>query len=394
MPRLALLPVAAAALLGAGLTAPPARALPAPELAASIAGAGRVTAAELKGAQAAVDHALKTRKQRLESWQRAQNKRDAAAADVEKKKKAGVRGAALEDALKGALSLDEAAAHARSQLLASESAVSTQGAALLRLYDALLVERRRGVEALPAESSARAQAVTAYRALAAQRDAVRQALLPVLGNDIDVALPDGVDLEAHPDDDVETLLDKADLARDLEARFLRQAHAVRQRIRELEEEEAVAKDVSGMVGRSRLFDEEDRRLFVVHPEQTQTQSTSSGTTRSTTGNDARDPSATVGAGNGDFGDVPQDAQSPAPPESGGSTASPPPSAFASVTPPPAPVRAEQVTAPQTDPAIAGLLSSSTVSVDSLKALEKKLEAQAAALKGKSKALRSQAQSTR
>lgn len=358
----------------------------------SLAGAsGRATAAELKTAQASVDAALKVRKQRFEGWQKAARAREAGAADVANKKRAGVSGGPLEGALKSALALDEEAARARSSLLAAEAEVARGGAALLKIYDALLVERRRVVEALPAQSAARAQAASAYKDLSTQRDAVRGALLPVLGERGERGdqgeLP-RVDLDARADDDVETLLEKADLARDLEARFLRQADAVRKRIAELEEEQAVAREVSGMVGRSQLFDEEDRRVLVLRAEATPSNSPPP-TARSS-----------VNGPQSGSDDVSFDGA----PEVEGVGAAPPPPSFAvsapsnnlvssGTTSPPTLPRSEQIVGlVQTDAAMSGLLTSSGASVDALRALEMKLKAQAGALRDKSKKLKSEAKS--
>jgi hypothetical protein len=366
------------------------------------AASSRATAAELKAAQVSVDAALKVRKQRFDAWQKAAKAKDAAAADVAAKKRAGVSGAPLEGALKKALALDEEAARARSSLLAAESDVARGGASLLKLYDALLVERRKSVEALPAQTAQRAQAASAYKDLSAQRDAVRAALLPVLterGADVGAspALPRGVDLDARADDDVETLLEKADLARDLEARFLRQAEAVRKRIAELEEENAVAREVSGMVGRSQLFDEEDRRVVVLRSENANATGANSG------GNERAAGGAPAPAPETDDGDVfegaPDGTNNAPPPGDPGTTTNggndfvqaAPPAAFANTGAPPTLTRTEQsLGLAQTDAAMAGLLSSSGASVESLRALEAKLKAQATSLRDKSKKLKTEA----
>jgi hypothetical protein len=378
------------AAVSVGVGAAPASAHP-----VSLADAVAAAAADVKAAHAAVDQALKVRKQKLDAWQKAQKLKDQAAADVARKKKAGVTGSALESALQGALTLDEDAAQKRSALLAAESDVSSRGASLLKLYDGLLVERRRAVEALPAQSIARAQAVSAYRDLAAQRDAVRQALLPVLpqGGDAAAELPKGVDLEAKPDDDVDTLLEKADLARDLEERFLRQAAAVRQRIGELEEERAVQKGVSGMVGRSQLFDEEDRRLPVARTETAPAPSTALSRTSSPS------PSSSSTGGTGAFlggandapaappgGHTTQDASAPPPPTAPATTSE---SAFA-LSQAPTVVRGDQAATPSVGD-LQGMLSSSNVSVESLTALEQKLKARAHELDDKQRKLKAQAQ---
>lgn len=397
-----LLPLLGLAALLTGLAGPvraaPAVLAPTGQMAAAPA---RATAQELKAAQQAVDAALKVRKQRFAGWQKAARARDAAAADVARRKRAGEGGAALESALKSALALDEEAARTRSALLAAEANVARGGAALLKLYDALLVERRRVVEGLAPHSPARAQAVTSYRELATQRDAVRQALLPVLREEREeqgAALPSGLDLDVAADDDVESLLEKADLARDLEARFLRQAEAVRRRIGELEEERAVARDVSGMVGRSQLFDEEDRRLLVVRTEAgAQPKGANGGTGdgggRNGIDNDGARDGPALGADDGFLAPAPEgaaDAAGPPPPAGGDASPTAPPT-FSSPAVPSVLVRSEQgLSLPRTDAALAGVLASSETSVESLKALEQKLKAQAQALRDKARQLKGEA----
>ncbi len=361
------------------------------------AASSRATAAELKAAQASVDAALKVRKLRFDTWQKAAKAKDAAAADVAAKKRAGVAGAPLEGALKKALALDEDAARARSVLLAAESDVARGGASLLKLYDALLVERRKAVEALPAHTASRAQAAAAYKDLSAQRDAVRAALLPVLterGADVGAspALPRGADLDARADDDVETLLEKADLARDLEARFLRQAEAVHKRIAELEEAQAIAREVQGTIGRNQLFDEEDRRVVVVRSEtSTAAAGNGGGENRAAAPvDDNDDPSFAEGAP--DLENSDGTAPPPAPPGTGGNDAvqAAPPAAFANTGTPTLTRTEQSLGLAQTDAAMAGLLSSSGASLQSLRALEAKLKAQATSLRDKSKKLKTEA----
>ena len=380
---LLLLVVALAALAGTAAAAHPGA-----TLGDQIAGAP--AQAELKGAHAAVDAALKARKQRLDAWQRAQKLRDAAAADVARLKKAGAQSGALDAALKKALALDEDATHARVQLLAAESDVASRGALLLKLYDAVLLERRRAVDG--ASAGTRPAAVGAYRDLAAQRDAVRAALLPVLPSSIDASaeLPKGVDLDARADDDVETLLEKADLARDLEERFLRQAEAVRKRIGELEDEQAVAKGVSSMVGRSQLFDEEDRRLPAVRTESASATPPADHAAQVPTTSTARG-GGTGGTGGAGAAAPPAafDSNEPQGVASGPTEAAAPSSPFAVTSGGPTVLRTEQAMAAPADAAIAGLLSSN-VSVDQLKALEMKLKARAAELDAKQKKLKAQA----
>jgi hypothetical protein len=339
----------------------------------------RALAAELKAAQAGVDAALKQRRARHTAWQRAVAARDAAAAEVQRQKKA--KAATLEVALRRALALDEEAAVARSALSAAEAEVARGGAQLLRLYDALLVERRKQIEAMGERAAQRGAAVVAYKELTAQRDAVRLALLPVL----DDAGPrgGGADLEPRADDDVETLLEKADLARDLEERYLRQAETVRRRILELEDEAAVARDVVGMVGRSQLFDEEDRRLFVVRTEAVPA---------------ARSAPAAGNNDNRGSGTAPPPEFAEADPDTLNDDA--PSAAVTPVTSSPAlglsapvttSVRAETAAVPATDTGIASLLSSPTVSMESLRALEKKLKDDAQRARERSRRLKVEAE---
>jgi hypothetical protein len=364
----------------------------------SWAASGRTTAAELKAAHGAVDAALKLRRHRLDAWQRADRAKETGAADVAHKKRAGVSGALLKDVLREALALDEEATRARSALLAAEAEVARGGAALLELYDALLLERRRAVEALPAHGAARAQAAAVYQQLSAQRDGVRTALLPVLAERSLGALERAgelprVDLGAHADDDVETLLEKADLARDLEARCLRQAEAVAKRIAELEEEQAVARELSGVVGRSQLFDEEDRRILVLRPAAVNAGTSGTNNNRSTNApaSDAIDvfPNSSPGESAG--------GRAPAPPSvpsafAGGDGATSSPAALASPAAgsPPLQLAEQSLGLLPTDAALSGLFTSSGASVEALRALEAKLKAQALMLRDTSQKLKTEA----
>lgn len=216
----------------------------------------------LKASHARVDRALGLRRSRFDAWQLTVLKRDEAAGRVEQMKREGQRGDALDRALRETLVLDERANIARSQLMAAEAQVAKNGADLLRLFDATLTLKRREIEEARTKAQ-RTKLVKTYGALAAQRDKVRRSLGPVLRAG-DKRTP-GADrsVSAQPTDDIETLLEKADLARDLEDRFLRRAQAVEVRIREAMEEQAVARDVAGLLQSQRLFDEDDMRLFVV-----------------------------------------------------------------------------------------------------------------------------------
>lgn len=386
-PRL-LLPLVVCALVASAAAASPAPVALPHELAA----AQRNLSGELKAAQQQVDGALKLRKQRLEAWQKAVAARDAAAAAVAAKKRAhDVAG--LEAAQQKTFALDEEATRARSALAGAEAGVAKGGAELLSLYDALLAERRRAVDA--AAGSARRAAVQGYRDLAAQRDAVRQALLPLLSDATPAAAAaPGADLEPRADDDVETLLEKADLARDLEQRLNRQMEAVHRRISELEEEQAVAKDVAGMVGRNALFDEEDRRLLVVRTETT-TRTVNNGPVAAIGGrsDENADPGEAPPAAGGFEGEPTTDTD-----DVGGGAPPPDPGPPPSIAPPPPTVvsstttlRTEQALAvPATSAGLQGMLSSST-NLSSLKALEKQLQANAVKARDKAKKLRVEAE---
>jgi hypothetical protein len=217
--------------------------------------------AKLKAGHGRVDRALADRQRKNRGYKAAVARRDQAASAIETLKKRATSDATLQRALQQALVLDEEADVARSSLMAAEARVAKEGAELLRLYDAVLHLKGREVESLGARDARRGRAVAVYRALAAQRDQVRGALRPVLdAGDADL-LPALRQVRASSEDDVETLLEKADLARDLEDRFMRRAEAVRRRILELEAEQALARDVVGMVRNDALFDENDRRLI-------------------------------------------------------------------------------------------------------------------------------------
>lgn len=215
-------------------------------------------AAELRSQQERTDLALAAREKLARAARDAARARDQAAQAVARLKQKSAPG--LESALRDALTKDEAYARATAQVAAADADVAKEGARLLRLYDAVLADRRRAVDAAPA--ARRKEAVDTYRALVAQRDAVRRALAPVLSPTSPIGVDVGPDLTPGADDDVETLLEKADLARDLEARLRRRADAVRRRIAELRDEAVLEGDVADALARGQLFDEEDRRLSV------------------------------------------------------------------------------------------------------------------------------------
>jgi hypothetical protein len=352
------------------------------DIARALPGApARAVAGDLKAAQGQVDAALALRKKRFDSWQKAAAARDKAAADVAHRKRAGASKEELEASLRKALQLDEQAAKARSQVLAAEADVAKGGAELLRLYDALLAERRAVAESLRQNDPSRPAAVSAYKDLVAQRDAVRRALLPVLHEDTAVAGP-AVDLQAKPNDDVEALLAKADLARDLEDRAMRQASSLRRRIAELEEEQGVAHSVSDMLNRGALFDEEDRHLPIVSRN---LQSAKASNLNGDTHVKPTDGAPQADGRGPTLGDTTTDAEAaPAPPACAACAVSSPE--------PAAPLTsAEQAFAgPQTDSSIASLVSSSSVSLDQLRALEKKLRVDAKRFHEQSTHLRDEA----
>ncbi len=341
-------------------------------------------AAELKATQADVDAALKVRRQRFDAWQQAARTRDRAAAHVAKRKRLSPptpefqlttgTGDALQGALQKTLALDEQAGRARVAVLAAEAELAHRGAQLLALYDALLLKRRASIDTIGYDDATRVAAISSYRELTAQRDAVRRALLPVLAGDSTTPTAGGVmpdalaptfasqlnaQLSAAASDDVQALLEKADLARDLEERASRQADVVRGRIAELEEEQAVKRDVSGMLGRNQLFDEDDRRLLVSRQD----------TARSTVLPRPSKPDlngVAVGEGIDAIG-APSLGTAPANP------------ALLSATPPtstPTATEERGFAGPRTDASIAGVLSSSSVSIDELRALEAKLRGDA------------------
>ena len=361
-------------------------------------------AAELRAAQERTNRALVVRKARLDAWRTTAVARDEAAATVARLKKDGAPRSGLEGALRTALARDEAAARARSALSAAEAQVARDGAELLRLYDAVLLERRRVVDSHPLQDPRRRDAVAQYRTLAAQRDAVRQALLPALRDDQQAPLgPVRMDLQPAADDDVETLLEKADLARDLEDRYRRRADAVLSRLRELEEEAAVARDVVGLVQRGQLFDEEDRRLLVVRPDLQNARATGL-------------PGTAAGAPQSRGGSVaprensnaPNEA-APAPPprapdaddgffeadpsaQGRGNDVVPTPPALVTA-PPPAPAAtpgtAERAFSAGNDAALQAWMATGT-SVEELRALEKKLRSEAKRLQGQQTELKKEA----
>ncbi len=209
-----------------------------------------------------VDALLLARAKQAEKVSALRRDRDAAANRVDGMKQRAERGAALEKSLRAALVLDENFTYAQSQLVALDGEIAREGAQLLRLYDAILNEKHKEARKYGVKDARRAKVQQAYRALVQRRDGVRQALLPVMGESSSSAPSTGVELVARPDDDIESLMDKADLARDLETRFLRRAQAVRKRIKQLEAERTLARDVIGIASTDSLFDESDHRVLI------------------------------------------------------------------------------------------------------------------------------------
>lgn len=402
---------------GAGLARPPVDALGA----AAALPPERLTA-KLREGHAQVNEALATRKARHAEWLQAVQARDEAAEKVERMKRAAERGAELEAALRRALVLDEAATRQRSRLMASEAEVARLGAALLAVYDAVLDKERRDIEALPTRDGRKAREVRAYQALADQRDQVRRALLPVLTADGKAGAGLGAEVRAAPDDDVETLLEKADLARDLEERFLRRASLVRRRIAELEEEQALARDVRDLVRSQSLFDEEHRRLVVVSPQARPAPDARSpvgrvGVVGDSAGSLAPPGPVETSAGEDNEGTVDLVPPAPADPGVGGGAGDQEDPGFTAgstdeganpnrgMAPEPEPVATGPVTdvsgavVPQvTEQAFLGqagernlgaLLASGRLTLPELRVLEKKLREEAARLRNEGKALRTQ-----
>jgi|GEM_PF-1887320 len=217
----------------------------------------------VKAAHAEVNVALSRRKVEQQRLQQAEEKRDAKAAQVQRLKRSNAPDAQVAEALRAALVLDESVSLQRGQLAAADGEVAESGAQLLSLYDQLLLRKRKEVEQASTRNGQQ-RALQAYRLLSRRRDELRRLLQPALQSPGASTLKsEGAWLKAvraDDDDDVETLLEKADLARDLEERYLRRAAAVRRRIRELEQERALAKDVLGLSRTQGLFDENDRRL--------------------------------------------------------------------------------------------------------------------------------------
>lgn len=216
-------------------------------------------------AHAATDQALKARKAEVSRYQALVKERDQAAAAVDAEKRALAVGKGSNERLSRLLAVahksDERVQAAHALVLTVDRDVATRGAVLLRLYDALLVEKKRELERLSVNDTRRAPLVQTYQRFASQRDSVREVLRPALD-----ALPEigarPVSLDVRAGDDVESMLEKVDLARDLEARLSAQADALRRRIVELESEQGLARDVVGLARTGALFDEADRRLRV------------------------------------------------------------------------------------------------------------------------------------
>ena len=224
----------------------------------------RQTQAELKRGHDAINRSLGVRAQRLRHYEQLVAERDEAAQVVQQlKEKSGQSNSqSLQNALRKALDLDEAVSMKRADLAGAESDLAQKGARLLELYDRALLEKRSEIERFAAQPAKKRRALQTYRLLSEQRDRVRSVLRPVLQNARMAPSKQLPALEVGTDDDIETLLEKADLARDLEERFLRQAEAVRKRILEMEAERSLARDVIGLIQNESLFDESDRRLVM------------------------------------------------------------------------------------------------------------------------------------
>lgn len=216
-------------------------------------------------AHAATDAALRARQAVVQRHRALVKERDQAALAVDAEKRALAAGksspARVAQMLSVANTSDERVQAAHADVRAADREVATRGAELLKLYDALLVEKKRELARLSTNDTRRAPLVLAYQRFAGQRDVVREALRPALAEmpALSRAAPS---LEVRAGDDVETLLEKADLARDLEARLVAQADALRRRIQEIEAEQGLARDVAGLARTGALFDEADRRLRV------------------------------------------------------------------------------------------------------------------------------------
>ncbi|MCP4502180.1 MAG: hypothetical protein GY822_19660 [Deltaproteobacteria bacterium] len=214
----------------------------------------------LKQAHQRVNQALARRKIEAHQLDKVKSARDEKVSQVAELKAKNASEKDLHLLLREALVLDENVAFERAQLVAADGEVARTGASLFQLYDGLLLKKRREIESPTRSRAAKKRSLQAYRMLAKERDALRRLLAPAMGNlqsrrgDLEAAI------RIQEDDDAETLLEKADLAHDLEERYFRRAAAVRRRIIELEQERVLARDVLGLARTQGLFDESDRRL--------------------------------------------------------------------------------------------------------------------------------------
>lgn len=374
----------------------------------------------LRRGHAQVDALLRARASQAAKVSALQSDRDAAASRVDQMKQRNERGAALEKSLRQALVLDENYTFAQSQLVALDGEIAREGAQLLRLYDAILIEKNKEARKFAKTHPGRKKAQQAYRVLAQRRDAIRQALLPVMGQSSANAPAAGVEFVARPDDDIESLMEKADLARDLETRFLRRAQAVRKRIQQLEAERTLARDVIGIASTDSLFDESDHRVLIsragVRAGAGVAAPVGSGPTLFTAS--AEDASAGAPPPTGEraspvgeeFGESePPGVAQPAPPTDDGAEADPDfnlnngletvdnngigdqPGAreTPNIVAPPLPtgVTERAFLGDTSERELAALMASDTLTLPQLRALEKKLEREAARLRGQSKKLR-------
>ncbi len=251
--------VAAALVAGLAISAP-AQAQRTPTAALGMVAAQRgQLKTTLKRSHDEVNQALKARSLRLRSFESILKRRERAAARLEQLKAEGRTDLVLDRAMREALVLDEEAQRARAALLAAEAEVARRGAGLLELFDLVLAQQNRKIRAMAPDDARRRGALEQYARLAQQRAPVRQLLQPVLDEDVGGGEASLDEVSAAPTDDVETLLEKADLARDLEERFRRRAAEVRRRIEQLEQQRSLARTTVGMVRETNLFGEDDYR---------------------------------------------------------------------------------------------------------------------------------------
>lgn len=372
-----------------GALAAPASAAPAIVLNTTASVSSALTVAspslrEMKEAQDDTNQAIKDLKKADADLKDAVAKRENLAKKIQSLKEQGNNTSALNTALKDALAADEKVRNLQIRLQDAESRVLEHGNRLLSLYEKAMQSKQLEIQNYAKGSTAQRSAQETYQDLSTKYTQIQNILAPVVQSRQKkggYSALTSEQLQINPNDDAETLLDKADLAADLGDRYLRQADDIQKKLVALEKSKAVAGDVARMMQQGSLFDEEDRRLFVTKTDNRPSFPTVSGSADATPQEGG--PETNLGAP--DPNGAPSDANAFVPPtdDQVDDQRTPAPE---SVTP----RIGERVFAVNTDTNQLLLGQTNTQSASSLKAMQEKLRTEAARLRKKSQELRAAA----